>query len=451
MKKNFIWLFLTYLRLLAKIQLWKIKPKIIGITGTAGKTSTAHAIEAILNNHFRLKVSHKANSETGLPLNILGLQMQSYTWLDWLRVALLAPIKILTNWQKYDIYLAEMGIDSPFPPKNMGYLLTIFKPNIGVFLNAQPLHSFNYDILIKASDPKQRRQEATQLIAQEKGKMITALPKNGTAVLNTDDINVFRFKDLTQARVIGFGQNEQAQVKIRNIEQSLEGTNFKFEFEQEKLELTLNELLLPDHYAYSFAAALSVAVSLKINIKEAAKNLQQNFKLPPGRATLIKGLNNSYILDSSYNASTQPVIDALKLIDKVSPGRKLALLGDLRELGQETKLEHEKVARAVAETCDRVVLVGPAMKKYVLPILKQAEITVDWVQTADDAAEMLKQELKPSDMLLVKSSQNTLLLEIAVEKLMAEPEKAEKLLCRRGEYWDKRRAELRNPNKRSTD
>jgi UDP-N-acetylmuramoyl-tripeptide--D-alanyl-D-alanine ligase len=320
-----------------------------------------------------------------------------------------------------------------------------------VFLNAQPLHSFNYDILIKASDPKQRRQEATQLIAQEKGKMITALPKNGTAVLNTDDINVFRFKDLTQARVIGFGQNEQAQVKIRNIEQSLEGTNFKFEFEQEKLELTLNELLLPDHYAYSFAAALSVAVSLKINIKEAAKNLQQNFKLPPGRATLIKGLNNSYILDSSYNASTQPVIDALKLIDKVSPGRKLALLGDLRELGQETKLEHEKVARAVAETCDRVVLVGPAMKKYVLPILKQAEITVDWVQTADDAAEMLKQELKPSDMLLVKSSQNTLLLEIAVEKLMAEPEKAEKLLCRRGEYWDKRRAELRNPNKRSTD
>jgi UDP-N-acetylmuramoyl-tripeptide--D-alanyl-D-alanine ligase len=209
--------------------------------------------------------------------------------------------------------------------------------------------------------------------------------------------------------------------------------------------------LLPDHYAYSFAAALSVAVSLKINIKEAAKNLQQNFKLPPGRATLIKGLNNSYILDSSYNASTQPVIDALKLIDRVSPGRKLALLGDLRELGQETKLEHEKVARAVAETCDRVVLVGPAMKKYVLPILKQAEITVNWVQTADDAAEMLKQELKPSDMLLVKSSQNTLLLEIAVEKLMAEPEKAEKLLCRRGEYWDKRRAELRNPNKRSTD
>jgi UDP-N-acetylmuramoyl-tripeptide--D-alanyl-D-alanine ligase len=451
MKKILIWLFLTYLRLLAKIQLWKIKPKIIGVTGTAGKTSTTHAIEAILINHFKLKVSHKANSETGLPLNILGLQMKSYSWLDWLRVALLAPIKILTNWQKYDIYLAEMGIDSPFPPKNMGYLLTVFKPDIGVFLNAQPLHSFNYDILIKASDPKQRRQEATQLIAQEKGKMITALPKNGTAVLNTDDVNVFRFKDLTQARVIGFGQNEQAQLKIRNIEQSLEGTSFEFEFEQKKLKFTLNKLLLPDHYAYSFAAALSVAVSLKIDIKEAAKNLEQNFKLPPGRATLIKGLNNSYILDSSYNASTQPVIDALKLIDRVSPGRKLALLGDLRELGQETKLEHEKAARAAAETCNRVVLVGPAMKKYVLPILRKKGVKVDWTENAYQAAAILKQELKPDDMLLIKGSQNTLLLEIAVEKLMAEPEKAEKLLCRRGEYWNKRRGELRNPNKRSTN
>ncbi len=443
MKKNTVWLFLTYLRLLAKIQLWKIKPKIIGVTGTAGKTSTAHAIEAILSNHFRLKVSHKANSETGLPLNILGLQMKSYNWLDWLRVALLAPIQLLINWNKYDIYLAEMGIDSPFPPKNMGYLLTIFKPKIGVFLNAQPLHSLNYDVLVKTTDLKQRRQETTKLIAQEKGKMILALPKDGTAVLNTDDVNVFRFKDLTQAKVVGFGQHEQAQVKIRNIQQSLEGTSFEFEFEKEKLKLTLNRLLLPDHYAYSFAAALSVALSLNIDVKDATKDLQQNFKLPPGRASLIKGFNNSYILDSSYNASTKPIIDALKLMDEVSPSRKLALLGDLRELGQEAKLEHEKVATAASKICDRVVLVGPAMKQYVLPVLKSKGIKVDWVENAYQAVEILRQELKPDDMLLVKGSQNTLLLEIAVEKLMAEPDKANVLLCRRGEYWDKKRAKLK--------
>jgi hypothetical protein len=83
------------------------------------------------------------------------------------------------------------------------------------------------------------------------------------------------------------------------------------------------------------------------------------------------------------------------------------------------------------------------MKKFIWPILKKAKTRVDWVDNAYQAAEILKTELSAGDMLLVKGSQNTLLLETAVERLMAHPEQADQFLCRRGAYWDKKRAELK--------
>ena len=110
---------LYYLRFWARLKLNIIRPDIIGITGSAGKTSCVQAIVAILGDSFRVKVSEKANSESGIPLNILGLTPNDYSVVDWLRLIFLAPIKALTNWEKYDIYLVELGIDSPRVPKNM--------------------------------------------------------------------------------------------------------------------------------------------------------------------------------------------------------------------------------------------------------------------------------------------------------------------------------------------
>ena len=109
MKQLLINLFLFYLRTSARIQLFKIKPKIIALTGSAGKTSLRNAVFAVLKNKFRCKQSIKANSETGIPLDLLGLYPRDYSWLDWLRLTLLVPIKLLTNWQKYD-YLRRSNL-----------------------------------------------------------------------------------------------------------------------------------------------------------------------------------------------------------------------------------------------------------------------------------------------------------------------------------------------------
>ncbi|MEA2056357.1 MAG: Mur ligase family protein [Patescibacteria group bacterium] len=444
MKKILSTFFLTYLRWLAKIQLLKNQSLVIGITGTAGKTSARNAVAAILKNEYQIKVSYKANSETGIPLNLLGLTAHDYSLKDWLRLCLLAPIKLLTNWGKYQIYVVEMAIDSPLPPKNMDYLLKIIQPDIGIFLNAKPMHSLGFDQLLDDTvQGKDRREQITQLIAQEKGKLITQLPQKGLAVLNFDDANVKKFTKQTRAEVIGFGHDQSAQVKFTKYQPSLKGTKFTFEFNQEKQAVNFDKYLLPRHYGQTFAAGIAVGVKLDISFKQCLANLKNNFKLPPGRSSLISAVKQAMILDSSYNSSAQPTLDSLELLNQVALKRKLALLGDMRELGQVAKPEHELVALKAAQTCDLVVMVGPLTKKYIVPILEKNNVEHYHCQNTYQAAKILKEKLEKDDLLLVKGSQNTLLLEIAVERLMKDKTQVEELLCRRGKYWDQKRAKLK--------
>lgn len=434
---------LAYFRILAQIQLKKISPTIIGITGSAGKTSTLQAAEATLSDHFQLKVSHKANSESGIPLNILGLHLHNYSSMEWLRLAILAPLQLLFNWSRYDIYLVEMGIDGPDEPKNMSYLLKILQPDVGIFLNAAPTHAEPFDHLVTATNVSERREQLTQLIAAEKGKIITSLPKSGTAILNADDTNVKAFEKKTQADVITFGTHKDSDLTITKFTSNLDGTNCEIKYIDESKEISFIEYILPNFYGASFAAGIAAGMSQKLTFEQAVHSFQHNFKLPPGRSSLIRGINNSLILDSTYNSSTAPTLDMLELLSKTNAKRKLALLGDMRELGEMTQHEHETVATSATKICDAIYLVGPYMKQYALPLIEKTKTPVKWFANAYEAADYLKNELQKDDLILVKASQNTLLLEIAVEKLMENPEDADKLLCRRGEYWNKQRQAIR--------
>lgn len=415
---------------------------IIGITGTAGKTSTLNAVHAALKDFRQVKTGFKVNSESGLPLHILGLNISNFTIAEWFSYIFLAPYKLLTNWEKYDTYIAEMAIDSPNPPKNMSYLLTILKPQVGVFLNARPMHSLQFDPLVSETDPEKRAAAVTKAIADEKGKLIVSLPKTGTAVLNADDSNVIAFAKKTQAKVISFGTDKAADIRVSEVRQNLDGTTVSLEYKKSKHQLHFPDYVLPGHFGLTLAAALATAASLGIDFAKAAKALEKNYRVPKGRSTLIQAINGAYIIDSSYNSSTAPAIDSLDMLDSLAKGRKLALLGDMRELGMEAAGEHQKVAHHAANICDQVILVGPLMKEYGLPIIEESGTPVKWFPSAQKAAEYLKNELKKDDVLLVKGSQNTLLLEIAVEALMKNPELAHDLLCRRGAYWDKQRRAL---------
>ena len=443
MKEKLIFFALLYFKFFAKLQLLKIRPFIIGVTGSAGKTSTRNAIFSVIKQKYRVKVSYKANSESGIPLNILGLTPKNFSILEWLTLVILCPLKLITNWKKYDIYLVEMGIDSPKPPKNMGYLLTILKPDIGIVLNAAPMHSEPFDYLVTQTDPEKRATEITKLIAAEKGKIVTHLSKKKIAIINEDQKEITDLKPKIQAKLITFGTKKTATVQIVKYSVNTSGTEFLFRVNQEELYIQCSRQLLPQHFSQTFAAAISTAVALGIDLTTIKNGLETQFKLPPGRSSLIPGIAGSTLIDSSYNASTQPTLDMLELLVAVPGKRKIAVLADMRELGAVAQIEHEKVAKRASEVCDAVLLIGPQSKQFSLPIIEKTKTQVHWFENAAAAADFLKKQLKKDDVILIKGSQNTLLLEIAVEKLMAQPKDAELLLARRGEFWDQKRAELK--------
>lgn len=441
MKRLLFATILLYLKFFAKLQLLKLQPIVIGITGSNGKTSAMASVEAVLKQNCRIKVSHKANSEIGLPLDILGLKIKKNSISEWLQFVLKAPWQVLKSKKTYDIYIAEMGVDSPFPPQNMSYLLSFIRPTVGIFLNARAVHSEPYQPLAKETDPEKRKAELISLIAQEKGKMIETLPASGTAILNYDDENVRITGQHSSATATYYGKDSDLPMVIKRSIQSLKGTTFNFSYNSEQITIDVANALLPHHFAYSIAPALLAGIACNLTITQAVQSFNTHFKLPPARSSLIPGVNGSIILDSSYNAATQTMIDSLELLS-LSNGRKLALLGDIRELGDVTQSEHEMVAQVAAELCDEIFLVGPYMKAYALPVIKEKNTPVTWFRHAGEAAGHIKKILKKDDLLLVKASQNTLLFEIAVELLMACPEDAEKLLCRREPFWNKKRAEI---------
>ncbi len=462
-------IFLHYIRILAKLQLAKInlvrkligkeKVKIIGITGSAGKTSTMLAVVAGLKNQFKVKYSKKANSESGIPLNILGLQMKDFSIQDWFRAAGLSIVKLFTNWANYDIYVVEMGVDQPEPPKNMAYLLRILRPDIGIFTSVTPVHAMQFEealenITSEVSEdfPTSSYRGRVTLevildsIADEKAKLISALPESGYAVLNFDDPLIKERKKLTLASVIGVGENDDSKIKLTDYQVDLNGTEFRYKVNGSNLSLSLDSYTLPLAYGINLGLAIGVVQALGGDMDEAKEGIEENFSLPPGRSSLIKGISDTYIIDSSYNASPAAMETMLDLLDKLgekTKRRKVAVLGDMRELGSQSQAEHEKLAVKASEVADQIITVGQEMKKYFQPkistIVPDPELYLKSFETAGEAAEYLKENLEGGELILVKGSQNTIFLEIVVEELMTDPAKADKLLCRRGEYWEEKR------------
>ncbi|MEA3355043.1 MAG: Mur ligase family protein [Patescibacteria group bacterium] len=435
MKSGFYLLLAWYLKILAKLQLKKQKITVVGVTGSVGKTSCMMAIKAVLEDDFKTKVSIKANSEIGIPLDILGFKARSYGFFDWLLIIPLALIKLLTNFKKYDVYVVEMAIDSPDKPKNMGWLLSIIQPNIGVFLNVFPVNTEPFEKL---------KGKAIENIAIEKGKLITFLPKNGWAILNSNDKRVMAFKDKTKARVVTFDRVNDLQGRT-----------------PDRIGTGLQVL-----QAETLAVVVAVGKIFGINKNKALKKIKKNFKMPRGRMEIIKGIKNTTLIDSSYNASRESMLLGLDYLQgqslkvdnrsrgsnervKIGPsgsvleGRKVAVLGDMRELGKQAKKEHELVAEKAVKIAEVIVIVGPLMKKYFLPkVIKLGfdKNKIHWFNNTYKAMVSLREKIiKTGDRILIKASQNTLLFEIIVEGLMENPKKADNLLCRRGNFWDKKR------------
>lgn len=395
MKKTISLLILYYLRFFARLQLTKLKLlnphlKIVGVTGSAGKTSTILACQAALQPRFHLRTTAGSNSESGIPLNLLGLQPRNYSLFDWLRLAILSPLQLFLFWPKLDIYLIEMGIDSAVSPKNMGFLLSVVKPDIGIFLNVSSVHLANFSSL--------------EQIATEKAKLVNSTP---IAIINPAD------------QLVKQSTTSPHPLLIKPI-------SIKFK-----------RYFLPDIYQVSFGAAVTLAHQLGISQADAVENIKRHFRLPPSRATVFKGIHHSTIIDSTYNSSPLACTEMLNFL-KTFPKPRIAILGDMREIGPDSLTQHQQIYQTTTHITDSIISIGPETQKAFGP--KAIKFLYWWT-----AAEYLKSHPKliANSTILVKGSQNTIFLEELVKTLLSRPSDC-RYLCRQSPYWISLKTKFKN-------
>jgi UDP-N-acetylmuramoyl-tripeptide--D-alanyl-D-alanine ligase len=461
-KKNLSSFFLFYLRLFARLQLAKItlfslltkgkKPTIIGLTGSAGKSTLMEAISSILSIHFKVKTSSSGNSETGLPLSLLDLKITNYSSLSWLKIALLVPFKLLVNWQTYNYFLAEMGIDEPDEPKNMSYLLKIIQPRIGIILNISSVHSMQFDKTVsKNIKGRARLSKILQNITKEKAKLITHLPPNGLAIINSDDPFLKPLATKTRARVLTLGKSEDNNLVIKKVKTSPHLFLATYQYQNQTQTLKIGNYALPENLAHTFGLAILTGLSQNIDLKTCLIGLKNNLFLPPSRSSLLKGIKNTTIIDSSYNSSPLATHSILRLLSRAPRGKRVAILGDMRELGLQSVTEHRLLARITAQSADLIILVGPLMKKYFLPQLKKLsfpESKVFHFPHYQAAILKVKKIIQPGQTILVKGSQNTIFLEEVVKSLISPSNLKiylqKNLICRQSPFWLKTKKDFLN-------
>lgn len=445
MREILINLVINYLKLLAKVALLVNKPLIIGIAGSVGKSSTRNALFAVLNDYSKtLMIS---NSETGIPLGILGIKIAGFNYLSWLKMLFLSPFGIF-NLKNTQFLIAEMGIDDPFPPKNMEYLLTIIKPDIAISLNIFATHTMQFEKILKNNsdlNDSEKMDFILKKMAEEDIKIITK-SNCKIGIFNNDNdyikkqIEQFRQKN-NNTSLFSFGKDKNNFISYGKYEVNTKGTFFEFFINTNKsqtVSLNFKDYILPKEYQELFAGVIIASLKLNLSKEQIKVSLEKNFKLPAGRSSILKGINNTLIIDSSYNCSSNAVLAFLNLLKELKNQTKqkiVFLMGDMRELGNESKSEHEIVAKKILEIVDFLYLVGPLTKQFVLPIINKKNLDeVKWFENFKNAGEYLKENLPQSSIVLVKGSQNTIFLEEAIKYILLNKED-EKKLCRQEKYW----------------
>lgn len=442
MRQFAISIVLRYLRFFARLALFIHRPLVFGIAGSVGKTSTKHALYAILKEEGNT-IMTKGNSETGVPLGILGIAIEGYRPIDWLMAVIRAPFGIF-NCVGVKYLIVEMGIDDPFPPKNMTYLLGIVAPDIGVFVMESAAHTEQFEKTLTDEEKKlsapERRDLLVRRITEEDAKM--ALHTRCHTVIYNGDSEYLRKElgTLSGKKQITFGSSHENTLSYEDHEITLEQSSFSYHSAGEHLTITIQGHVLPKEYREVFGAAILAAQQAGISLLKIGEALNNNLELPKGRSTLLKGINGSVIIDSSYNASKASVLAFLDLVFhlKQKTGRPVVLcFGDMRELGKEAAIEHQAVAERIPGIADYVYCVGALTKQYIIPALQSAALQdMRWFQNSRELGKYLRDAMPESALVLVKGSQNTIFLEEAIKYILADKDD-EKKLCRQEAYWKK--------------
>ena len=396
-----------YFRFWAKIRLNFWKPIIIVVTGSSGKTTLLHLIEAQIGE--KAKYSHRANSSYGIPFDILELNRKKLTPDEWILLFFLAPFKAFKSVPQERLYIVEADCDRPGEGK---FLASLLNPDITLWISLSLTHSVNFDFLVK----NKYFNLVEEAIANEFGYFLEYTKK--LSIVNGD--NSFIQKQLKRTKASVKTVTKKA-LKLYKIKEN----STEFIIEDKKCSINF---VVPKDIFYSIQMVNLLMESLSLPFDSTFKN----FVLPPGRNSIFQGIKNTTIIDSTYNATPDGVKTILQMFDEYPSKNKWIILGDMIELGIKEKEEHEKLATIInSMNLSKIVLIGPRVSKYIYPKLKNAEKFL----MPKEGLDYILKNINGGEALLFKGAR---FLEGIIEQLLQNKKDTDKLV-RREIVWQNRR------------
>lgn len=403
----------------------KYRPLVIGITGSVGKTSTRHAIAAALSEKFSLREPEKNfNNEIGIPLTIIGARGldEGGGSLGWIRIFAHALVVWLLPQNYPKLLVLEYGIDHP---GEMDTLLKIVKPQLAVLTTIGVSHKQFF----KSEDA----------IAFEKGKMAESLPASGTFVYNAEDEHVVEQTKRTKAHLMSFGKNSasNANVVLEYLQENLQlppSTILNIKTPTRQIKVTIP--VVGTAHVSAVLAAVAVAEAMEIDTDSIVAGLT-SYRAMPGRLNLIAGIKRTILIDDTYNAAPLSTMEALRLLSRFANNNKIAILGDMLELGDATDSAHAEVgALAASLNLQKLITVGELGKK--IAAAAQANgMSAEKITSFNNSNEALLpvlNMLESESVILIKGSQGARMEKITKE-LLAEPTAATQFLVRQYGKW----------------
>ena len=362
---------LEFMKSIAEYNRNKFKGKMIGITGTNGKTTTKQIVANLLNGtNLCHKTLGNKNNQIGVPYSMLSLE------------------------NKYKYSVIEMGTSEP---GEIELLNARVKPDIAAITNVSMGHLEGL--------------RNTESIAKEKGNILNFYSDSGVAILPRDSEFFDFWSDKTNAKEISsFGTDQNSDFRVANAEIDIENnlTHFHLYFENQREDMSINGIGLNN----SLNAALATAIGLHcgIEINEIKNRLTQT-DLPERRLSVTDSLNGSIMIDDTYNSNPASLKNALDSLDKLDK-KKICVLGEMKELGLDSKLIHKEMYEYAIKRVDKVLCIGKSWSECDFDTNKELEIFND----QDLLYDYLVSIIDDKTVLLVKGSRSTR-MDIIADKL----------------------------------
>jgi UDP-N-acetylmuramoyl-tripeptide--D-alanyl-D-alanine ligase len=353
---------LSALQQIARFWRRKLNLRVVGITGSVGKSTTKEVTAEVLGVRYKtLRSPGNLNNEIGLPLTVLKLN------------------------ETHERAVLEMGF---YVPGEIQFLCDIAQPHIGVITNIGTVHA--------------ERAGSQEAIARGKSELVQALPSDGVAILNFDDQWVRKMEEKSKARIFFYGLSPEADLWADQIEGlGLDGIRFRLHYKNETVHSHVP--MIGRHSVHTALRAAAVGLNDGLGWQEIFEGLNR------GRTQLrlvaVRSKEGALILDDTYNASPESMLAALNLLDELD-GRKIAVLGDMLELGPYEKQGHEMVGMRAAQVLKTLVTLGT--RAHIIAEsarragLKSANILE--FEEPEPVVEWLKKNLSANDTVLIKGS-----------------------------------------------